>query len=48
LLLDYYPVDNTLFEISTEIRCSSASSRYFVMEPRSWFQAHLKTLYHIN
>jgi len=24
----YYPVDNTLFEVSPEIRCSGVSSRY--------------------
>jgi len=28
LLLVYCPVDNTLFEVSSEIHCSSASSRY--------------------
>jgi len=28
LLLNYCPVDNTLFEISPEIRCSGVSSRY--------------------
>jgi len=28
LLLVYCPVDNTLFEVSPEIRCSRVSSRY--------------------
>jgi len=39
LLLVYCPVDNTLFKISPEIRCSVVSSRYFCYgnHARSWF-----------
>jgi len=45
LLLVYCSVDNTLFEVSPEIRCSGMSSRYVVMETTQLVLSQLKKLF---
>jgi len=37
LLLVYCPIDNTLFEVNPEIRCSIVMSLLLLPKPCSWF-----------